>query len=252
MKVLLLTGIREELEAVFKRIDFEYIRSDRIYQGVDYKDLFATTVGPGFKKKKEIKKIITKIQPTIILNIGLAGILDDRDSISIGDLIDVSTLKNIHSDIVFITGQPGSTMVTVDHLVFDPIERTELAERHGARSCDMESFYLAKFLTENKTLFNYADIKLLICRIAGDRPEHFKLFPNEYRIRNWRNLSFTQKMAVFLTFPGGVNSTLKLLKLKKTALDSLGFQTERIVKEIFNSAKRTDILHNTFNFEKQE
>ena len=252
MKVLLLTGIREELEAVFNRIDFKYIRPDRIYQGINYKNLFASTVGPGFKKRKEIKKIINTIKPTFILNAGLVGILDERDSIVVGDLIDVSTLKNIHSKTVFKTDKHGSIMVTVDYPVFDPIERSELATKFDARLCDMESYYLASYLAENSEHFYSRDIKLLLCKVAGDRPEHFDLFQNEYLIRNWKTMSFAKKLVILMRFPGGVSSALKLLKLKKTALNSLGFHTERTLKEIFNSANKTDILHNTFNFVKQE
>ncbi len=55
MRILLLTGIQEELLPVLQPLQLTF-RQHGAYQSVSYPDLYAATTGPGLKKKSDRRR----------------------------------------------------------------------------------------------------------------------------------------------------------------------------------------------------
>jgi len=220
MKILLLTGVKEELEPVLEHHSFEFIPTFRVYRSTRVPDVFAATTGPGVKKAGEIRKFLKEFVPDVILNAGLVGILNPEDPIQPGELLKLKTVISKEEDLFFPGGPGRDTLITVEKPVFEPWEKYDLYYNHGkARACDMEAAKLLRLVGSIEKVATRSTV--IFCKVAGDRPDDYTLYQDEHLLRSWSHRSVLDKVKTISTFPGGYRKMKKLQKAKRSALDSL-------------------------------
>jgi len=231
MIVLLLTGIKEELQPIIEKHPFKYEKDIHVYHSIKYPTFYATTTGPGLQEKKKIKKVLENLLPDVIINAGLVGLLDERDKLQIGDRVKINTVIKYNNMIQFAGGPGRYTLVTVDKPVFDPIEKMDLKYMTNAHVCDMEAARIIE-LVGSYEIFK-KDSFIVFIKVVGDRPDNAYLFEYEYLIRRWEQKNFYEKLITAVQFPLGIKKFYQLLTIKKKALNSLRNYTLEIVDKIY-------------------
>ncbi len=229
MKLLLLTGIQEELFPLMKEFRLTF-REPGCYQSQLYPELFAATMGPGLKKRREIRDLLKEIIPDVVVNAGLVGKLLDDPLPAPGDLARISSVIEGETHLVFPVQPHGASLVTIRKPVFEPREKFILARDYRAAYCDMEASRLLQLLREIDEVRD--DTALVFCKVVGDTPEQFDLFQHEELVRGWHRQGLFGKMITGLKFPGGPLRMRRLLRLKEDALDGLAAHTRRTVKAL--------------------
>ena len=243
--LLLLAGIKEELKAIFDEIPFDYSKELRAYRSQLHHNIYAVTLGPGLKKKSELASLIARIKPEMVINAGLVGLLNERSKLPIGARVHPAFIGSSQGKTGYnLTGRDEG-LITVAHPVFEPDEKNELALRFQAGFCDMEAYPLIEFISSQKMLAETNGIKLIFCKVIGDRPEHYPLFRHEALMRGFSQKSLVARLVFAVGFPGGIYNLVKLIRIKQKALKSLGKEVKELIKEILSSAKNTDKLDNT-------
>jgi hypothetical protein len=192
MIVLLLTGIKEELQPIIEKHPFKYEKDIHVYHSIKYPTFYATTTGPGLQEKKKIKKVLENLLPDVIINAGLVGLLDERDKLQIGDRVKINTVIKYNNMIQFAGGPGRYTLVTVDKPVFDPIEKMDLKYMTNAHVCDMEAARIIE-LVGSYEIFK-KDSFIVFIKVVGDRPDNAYLFEYEYLIRRWEQKKLLRKI----------------------------------------------------------
>lgn len=233
MIVLLLTGIKEELQGILQKHPFEFERDIQCYHSKIYPTFYAATTGPGIQDRKKVKKILENLLPDVIINAGLVGVLDERDKIQIGDLVKIGTIIKKANSIQFAGGPGRFTLITVEKPVFDPVEKLDLKYEFKADVCDMEAAYLIE-LVGSYEIFKKGSY-IVFVKVAGDRPENAYLFEYEYLIRNWKQKNIKEKIETMLKFPDGIFGLRKILKIKKKSLQNLTNYTLNTIQKIYQS-----------------
>jgi hypothetical protein len=232
MIVLLLTGIKEELEPILNKHPFKFEKDIYVYHSLKYPTFYAATTGPALQEKKKIKKILENLLPDVIINAGLVGVLDERDKIQIGDRVKINTVVKYKNLIQFAGGPGRYTLVTVEKPIFDPIEKLDLKYETNAHICDMEAAYLIE-LVGSYEIFK-KDSYIVFVKVAGDRPENAYLFEYESLVRKWNQKSIYEKFLTAFRFPAGIKGLFTLLKIKNVALRSLAEHTMGIIDQIYS------------------
>ena len=243
-RVLLVAGIREELDGLFRLHSFDFDKSVRAYRSRAYDRLYATTSGPGLKNRKVLRRTLLAINPDIIVNAGLVGVLDERDGLKTGERLRLGSVVNSRSGIIYPGGPGRDVLVSVPHPLFSPLEKMNAHLDFQARVCDMEAAGLIE-LTASLELLAYKTV-LIFIKIAGDRPEQYDLFRYEHLLRGWNRWTLRQKALAVLRFPGGYRRLRKLQAEKKSALHQLTQAVNDSLKQILESGGRTDNLDSLF------
>ena len=243
-KILILAGIQEELAQFLKEHPFEFNKEFRAYRSRLYGNLYAATTGPGLSRRKDIRKLILKLEPDLIINAGLVGVLDERDTLKVGDRLRLGSVIDSRNSIIY-PGRPGKdVLVTVPTPVFEPLEKINLYLEFKARACDMESARLIGMVGTSEKLMKKT--RIILCKVCGDLPDDYSLFKHEHLIRGWRRADLKEKFKMILSFPGGPLSLRRLLFVKKTGLESLTTSLHRLLKQILDSGGRTDNIDSLF------
>ena len=228
MKILIVTGIKEELRPILEQHPFDFDKQYRFYRSKETPSIYAGTLGPGLKRTRDLEKFLTFFEPEVIINAGLVGILNDDDPLQPGDLLKLGTIYDTKSGLQYPGGPGRDILVTVDRPVFQPWEKMELhVEYLRARACDMEAGRLLKFTGQLPNIKYKTHI--VFCKVVGDRPEAYLLYENEHLIRNWEKFSLLKKIWVSLRFPGGPFQLKNLLNYKHRALASLTYHINMTV-----------------------
>jgi hypothetical protein len=235
MRILLLTGIQEELLPVLQPLQLTF-RQHGAYQSVSYPDLYAATTGPGLKKKSEIRTLLKEIQPEVIINAGLVGMLVDRQPPCPvpGDLLHLASVVDAESELVYPVNPHGETLVTVKAPVFEPREKWLLARQFNADFCDMEAARIIRLVRQVDEVREESPV--LFLKVVGDLPDHYELYRHETLVRGWHRQSFLGKIKTGFKFPGGPANLRRLLKLKEAALAGLTLHVSRSVKALLGGA----------------
>mgnify|MGYP000850423812 CR=1 FL=1 len=234
MKLLLLTGIQEELYPMIPEFRLVFSKETGIYQSANYPELFAATTGPGVKKRKELREIFKTIIPDIIVNAGLIGTLTDDPLPAPGDLAKISSVVEFETHLVFPVQPHGGTLLTVRKPVFEPREKWLLSRDYQARFCDMEASRILQLLREVDEVRE--DTSVVFCKVVGDTPAQYDLYQHEELVRGWHRENWFGKMRIGLKFPGGPMRLRRLLALKEKSLDGLTEHTRRTVKALLAGA----------------
>ncbi len=177
-RILLLTGIREELHCFLKEHAHEFDRASRVYRFHDFPGLCARTSGAGLKKRKELKKTIRILKPGLILNAGLVGKLTTHNGPQIGECIDLSCVVDLRGSVLLKLSGHGGALVSVEQLVLDKAARMDLFQDSGAEFCDMESGPLLHLLKEIGFTGSIHFVKMV-----GDTPADSRLYEHEFKTR---------------------------------------------------------------------
>lgn len=208
----------------------QFERGPGLYRSQHYPELYAGTTGPALKKRKKIRKWINELQPQIIVNAGLVGILRREHPAQVGDRIKLGRLIDSRYRTIFPGGPGPWTLVGVTEPVFKPHRKIDVALDFDADACDMEAALLLSFAGQFDTLSD--QITMICTKIVGDRPESYDLFQNEQLVRGWQHKSGWQKIKCGLGFPGGPWRLKRLLKQKEIALHALGLHTNRLLNSL--------------------
>ena len=245
MKILLLTGIKEELKPLFKIHPFEFVKQNRFYRSIEAPNVMAGTMGPGLTKKRELKKLLEDFLPDVIINAGLVGILNDDDPIESGDLLRIGNVIDAETETIYPGGPGRDTLVTVDRAIFQPWEKMDLYMQFDrARACDMEASKLLNFIASIEEVAGRTEI--LFCKVAGDRPESYQLYENEHLVRNWNEKTFLEKARTAIKFPGGPVNLARLITQKEKAMVSLTKNMNNTITKLLLMKHIPPNMHSVF------
>lgn len=125
--------------------------------------------------RQAVEDALQYLQPQWVVSAGFAGSLDDKlkrghflmpnavvneggDELAIGLKIDAAT----------IAATPGlhtGRLLTLDRVVRDESQRRELAQRHGAVACDMETMAVAQVCREHR-------VRFISVRVISENVDH--------------------------------------------------------------------------------
>ncbi len=245
MRILLLTGLKEELVGLLAS-GFEWDSGTRFYRSLVIPELFAGTTGPGLRKKKELRKAIQKVAPDVVINGGLVGALRQDESLHTGDRMLLGEVIDAKSRIVYPGGRGRERLVSVDHPVFQPIEKMDLRLDHHADACDMEAAPLLDLLGRLRADALVPELLVIFCKVVGDLPEDYFLFQREREFRGWDRKNTREKLEVFLKDPGDTMRLFRLFQLKKKALDSLTGKMGGLVRFLVREGRVPEELESVF------
>jgi hypothetical protein len=240
MRILLVTGIAEELNLLFDRHTFDYQTDIRAYRSQEHRNLFATTSGPGLSRRRELRKLMEVLQPDLILNAGLVGILNIGDRAKPGELIKLNTIIDASENLIYPGGPGSDTLVTIDAPLFALHRKMELYyEYNHARAYDMEAGKLLRFTGGIESISTKTTV--IFCKTVGDLALEADIYKNESLLHGWSRAGIVKKMKIFWSFPGGPLGLRRLRRAKEFALEGL---TEQIDQKIIRLIESGNIPHN--------
>lgn len=179
LKILIITGVYEELFAIIRNQSVEFNRRFRGYrfQWGSY-NILAISSGPGVQKPAKLERIMKEWSPVAIINAGFVGILT-RSSIRPGDRVPVSRI--LFGDRIYETNHPstGVSIFCSNEPVFDPDTKQYIHETSGAVAIDMESGPLEEIRRRSKMA------PILYCKVAGDRLLENQIYRHESDYRGF-------------------------------------------------------------------
>lgn len=232
-RLLFLTGIQEELLPLFERHPFVFDRGVAAYRSQRHPDLYAATLGPAVKKKRETRDLIATLAPHVIINAGLVGLLRDQDPRDAGAILKLGQIIDSVTGVIYPGGPGHDCLVTVDRPVFEPWNKQELALHYRAQACDMEAARLLRITGQIEEVS--IGTELIFLKVIGDRPESYELFKHEALVRNWHRLNWFGRLRVGLRFPGGPARLRRLLNAKAAALQALGEASATLVDRLITA-----------------
>ena len=230
MRVLVLTGIQEELAPLLAAHPFQFDKQYGAYRSVRYADLFAATTGPGVNKNREIRRLLQKLAPHVIVNAGLVGLLREDPERKAGDRLRLGSVLDRRTGVAYPGGAGREILVTVSEPVFEPSAKMDLALDLRATACDMEAAVLLGLIGQIEEIATGSMV--VLCKVIGDRPDAYNLFKYEHLVRGWQRKNWRQKLWVGVRFPGGPRRLRELLEMKSVALESLGRRLSGLVNTL--------------------
>ncbi|MCR9143571.1 MAG: hypothetical protein NXI24_15090 [bacterium] len=230
MRILILTGIKEEITPFFSEHPFEFDRGLGAYQSTRYSGLYAATTGPGVKKSREIRRLLEKLVPHVIVNAGLVGLLRESSKARAGDRLRIGSVIDQRTGVVYPGGAGRDALVSVAQPVFEPSEKMDLALDHQAVACDMEAAVLLGIVGQIEEVATGSLV--VLCKVVGDRPDSYNLFKYEHLVRGWERKKTWERLWLGVRFPGGPRRLRELLEMKSVALESLGRRLEALARTL--------------------
>ena len=261
--LLIVCAIYEELLPLlkYKPLSFAYNKEIRAYQSQIDPSIFACTIAPRCKKKKELGAILKKINPHHIINAGLVGALEHSSKPKIGSNIqikgiyaskdlqknDLDTSFHANDFNTFLLPQKAHKyniqrynqkkynqkikkcykLLCVSKPIFASQEKKQCSQEYSTAYCDMESFPLLIFL-QNYAEQKYKEkseeeekIKLSFVKVIGDTPKKAYLFQKEALLRQWSRTTACIKISILLRNLFILPQILLLLYYKSKALRAL-------------------------------
>ena len=247
LRVVVLTGLKEELEGLLKT-GFEWDDATRLYRSLQRPGLYAGTLGPGLKKRKEIRRALERIEPDVIINGGLVGSLKDpQDSgagHATGDRLRLGEVVDVASGTIYPGGRGRDRLATVDRPIFEPLAKMNLRLDTGAVACDMEGSRLLRLLGQMED--RLPEVHVILCKVVGDLPEDYFLFQLEDQIRSWSQRTRWEKLRVFLRYPGNALRLNRLFRVKRRALDSLTGRMGALVRRLYREGRVAQDMDSVF------
>lgn len=230
MRVLILTGIKEELTPFFTGHPFAFDRGLGAYRSSRYPELYAATTGPGVKKSRETRRLLERLVPHVIVNAGLVGLLRETSKAKAGDRLRVGSVIDRRRGIIYPGGPGRDVLVSVAEPVFEPSQKMDLALDHHATICDMEASVLLGLIGQVEEVATGSLV--VLCKIVGDRPDSYNLFKYEHLVRGWYRKKRWQQLWIGIQFPGGPRRLRELLEMKSVALESLSQRLDGLAKTL--------------------
>jgi len=187
MKILILTGVAEELRAIMNYWEtgheqkFTYDRQGRFfvlpYGGHIF---FAGSAGAGLPRTGQLLRRLEYAAPDVIVSAGLVGVLRPYSGLEPGQELTIQTVKSAREDTLYPGGPGRFVLISVDEPLFDPGQKHDLARLSGADLCDMEAYRLLKLCGRSPMALKW---RIVLIKIAGDLPEQARLYRHEARLR---------------------------------------------------------------------
>lgn len=242
MKVLILTGVREELESILAVHPFEYMRGHRLYRSEQFPDVFARSTGPGLQKRKEVEEVLELIFPDLVISAGLVGALRDDEPIKSGCRLHVGQVIQASNHVIYPGWKGKHSLLTVDEPIFDPVLKMDLALEYRADACDMEGAKVVELVGQVQNLAEHALV--MFVKIVSDTSDLGYAFEHEPLIRDWHTKSFSDKIQIWRRFPGSYFDIRRVLQAKRRALAALG---QEVLKELLELNVRGGFKHGRSN-----
>ncbi|MCB1173421.1 MAG: hypothetical protein KDK39_07650 [Leptospiraceae bacterium] len=230
LRILLLTGIKEELVAVERRWHLQFNRHLHLYQSARYAGLYAGTTGPGLQRRREIRQWLNQLQPQIVVNAGLVGLLQAEHQAQVGDRVALNQLIDSRYGTCFPGGPGRNRLASLTKAAFAPHEKMDVALDFKVDVCDMEAAFLAGLLGQFDKLSE--SISLVLVKVIGDRPEQYLLYQNEALMRDWARLAWWRRIGRAMRFPGGPFLLHRLRTNKLRALQGLARHTDILLEHL--------------------
>ncbi|MBE7440258.1 MAG: hypothetical protein HS115_17540 [Spirochaetales bacterium] len=229
MKILILTGIAQELRAILQYWEdrhqepFTYDKQGRFfilpYAGHVF---YAGSAGPGLPRPAHLLRRLEWAAPDVIVSAGLVGVLRPHSAIPVGQELTIRAVQS-HNEPTVYPGGPGRfVLLSVDRPIFDPGQKHDLARASGADLCDMEAYRLLKLCGRSPLALQW---RIVLLKIAGDLPEQADLFRYEDRLRTRPGSGIRDRLGSWLVSV----RHYRLLRIKKKGLLGLGRATEQFI-----------------------
>lgn len=230
MRILILTGLQEELLPFLERRAFQFDRARGAYRSLQHPDLLAATTGPGVKKARELRKLLRSFVPHVIVNAGLVGLLRETDERQAGDRVRLGGVTDARTGVVYPGGPGRGQLVSVPAPVFEPSDKLDLATKYRASVCDMEAAVLLGMIGQVEEVATGSFV--VFCKVVGDRPDSYNLYRYEHLVRGWQRRGRWQKLWNGLRFPGGPGRLRELLAMKEQGLQGLAHSLDGLVASL--------------------
>jgi len=234
MKLLLLTGIQDEIFPLIPEFQLT-LRARGLYQSKRYPEFFVADTGPGLQKHRELRELLKDLLPDLIVNAGLASMLQDNLPVRPGDLIGISSIIHAELQLEFPIRPHGHRIVSISKQAIDQLEKSKLSRDHAAQFCDTEAALLVQLVRKIEELRE--ETALVFCKVVGDTLDHYDLYENDNLVREWEDANFASRMLIGFKFPGGPLKMKRLLDLKQLALANLTRHTTSMVKALLGGAE---------------
>jgi hypothetical protein len=230
MRILILTGLQEELLPFLDLHPFVFDKGRGAYRSRKYPELYAATTGPGVKKRREIRRLLEELVPHVIVNAGLTGLLREDSKLEAGDRLRIAQVIDRRSGVIFPGGPGNAVLISVSQPVFEPVDKMDLALEYRATACDMEAAVLLGIIGQVEQVATGSLV--VLCKVVGDRPDSYNLYKYEHLVRGWHRKAWWEKLWRGAQFPGGPRRIRELLEMKGRGLSGLGRHLERLVEEL--------------------
>lgn len=173
--IAVVAAMKAELEILLSRMKIyskKNILKGTVYTGNSF-DILRT--GIGVKKCTGVfRAYLEEKKPSVIINIGLAGALDERLSKKDVYLIEEfahrsGRISSAYRDLLTKLPQPKTKLLTVDYPILNTKERRKTSQETGMSLVDMEAYHLSTIAqTKNvpflsiKVVSDYADKRTII------------------------------------------------------------------------------------------
>ncbi len=230
MRILVLTGIQEELLPLLELHDFAFDRGVGAYRSKRSSEVYAATTGPGVKKARELRRLLESVVPHVIVNGGLTGLLKEEDDARAGDRLRLGSVVDRRTGVIYPGGPGRDRLVSVEAPLFEPADKMDVALDFQARACEMEAAHILRIVGQIEEVSSGSVV--IFCKVVGDRPDSYHLFQHEHLVRAWHRKQYLEKWWAGLRFPGGPWRLQELLAMKETALASLGRRLAALIDRI--------------------
>ncbi len=220
-------------------------KSMGLYRSSRYPSLYAATMGAGISKAGKIERFILRIKPDVVINAGLAGILEHHRQVKTGSRLSVNKVIDRENGSRYRGGPGRNQIISVRQPVFSPQKKREHFLQYGANVCDMEAAPLLAILERCAKKFPLPPA-LIFCKVAGDTPQHRSLFQKEHIIRGWHRKNSLQRLIPLLHLSIGPFTLLRLLSIKKKALTALYWHIQCLVHLLIKKQALTKGIDSVF------
>lgn len=231
MNILIITGIKEELELFISRNSATFRSELRCFQLPNQPGVFCMTGGPGIRKKKEIRRVLRDVRPQIVVSAGLVGLLNGDLTLKSGSLAQIKGITDGVNSCNVQNSFQGHNLISIDKPIFSPSEKMDFLDETGADFCDMEMFPLYALLVAHAKEANNA-VSLCPIKVIGDRPEDFDLYRFEHELRGMKLATFRQIISASRGFSGGYWRFARLVYKKKRQYYKLTLYLEKFIRNI--------------------
>ncbi|MBX7058650.1 MAG: hypothetical protein K1X75_11340 [Leptospirales bacterium] len=229
-RILAVVGVQEELLLLLNRIPCSFDSELRLHRCRAFRSLSFFVGGAGLNRRRELRRILEEDQPTVIVSLGLVGLLDERSELEVGDRVRIAEVLDCAQSIVYPGGPGSARLATVHRPLFEPWQKHDLMVQTRSQICDMEAAHLLRIVGQSEA--SSEDTVVILCKVVGDRPEAWNLYADESLTRGWARKSRLQQLAIALRFPGGPLRLRKLLQAKERGLASLASHGEILIRRL--------------------
>lgn len=221
--------MQEEIALLLDRIPTDFDSHLRSHRCRSFPSLSFFVAGAGLSRRRELRRVLRELQPEVIVNMGLVGLLEEKDPLPVGGRLVIGEVTEVERGIVYPGGPGRDRLATVSAPLFEPWQKYELHLNSGARACDMEAARLLHLVGQSEIAER---CWVVFCKTVGERVPDWPLYRDEEQLRRWRRMGFWEQLRIGLRFPGGPLQLRRLLAAKGMALTALTDRSEELLRRL--------------------